>query len=55
MAGCVAPVALGARGPTLGFPVYLLAIVAAPVIAALAGHDVHLNTAGNLTNAGQLG
>jgi hypothetical protein len=38
-----------------GLSVYVLAIVAAPVIAALAGHDVHLDTAGNLTNAGQLG
>jgi hypothetical protein len=35
--------------------VYVLAVVVAPVIAALAAHDVHLDTAGNLTNAGQLG
>ncbi|HEY8047451.1 MAG TPA: hypothetical protein VIF35_24540 [Streptosporangiaceae bacterium] len=38
-----------------GLSVYVLAIVTAPVIAALAGHDVHLDTTGNLTNAGQLG
>jgi hypothetical protein len=35
--------------------VYVLTVVVAPVIAALAAHDVHLDTAGNLTNAGQLG
>ena len=34
---------------------YVLTVVAAPVIAALAGHDVHLNTSGNLTSSGQLG
>ena len=37
-----------------GLCVYVVTVVAAPVIAALAGHDVHLNTAGNLTNTGQL-
>ena len=34
---------------------YVLAVVAAPVIAALADHDVRLNTVGNLTDTGQPG
>ena len=38
-----------------GLCCYVLIVVVAPVIAALAGHDVRLNTAGNLTNSGQLG
>ena len=38
-----------------GLCCYVLIVVVAPVIAALAGHDVRLNTAGYLTNSGQLG
>lgn len=38
-----------------GLTVYVLTVVVAPVIAALAGHDVRLNSAGNLTDTGQLG
>jgi hypothetical protein len=34
---------------------YVTAVVVAPAIAAVAGHDIRLNTKGNLTNTGQLG
>jgi hypothetical protein len=34
---------------------YVTAVVAAPAIAAVAGHDIRLGTNGNLTNTGQLG
>jgi hypothetical protein len=34
---------------------YVTAVVVAPAIAAVAGHDIRLDTKGNLTNTGQLG
>ena len=34
---------------------YVTAVVVAPAIAAVAGHDIRLGTKGNLTNTGQLG
>ncbi len=38
-----------------GLIAYVMAVIVAPAVAAIAGHDIHLNTAGNLTNTGQLG
>ena len=35
--------------------VYVTAVVVAPAIAAVAGHDIRLDTKGNLANTGQLG
>jgi hypothetical protein len=43
-----------ALGAYAGLCVYVVTVVVAPVIAALAGHDVRLNTSGNLANTGQL-
>jgi hypothetical protein len=34
---------------------YVTAVTVAPAVAAVAGHDIRLNTNGNLTNTGQLG
>ena len=34
---------------------YVTAVTVAPAIAAVAGHDIHVDTNGNLTNTGQLG
>jgi hypothetical protein len=37
-----------------GLAVYATAVFVAPSIAAVAGHDIRLDTSGNLTNTGQL-
>jgi hypothetical protein len=37
------------------FAAYVTAVTVAPAIAAAAGHDIHIDSKGNLTSTGQLG